>query len=187
MKRASAALALTLAALLSGCSHSLHPQSDRLMISENTFIATNQQAVDQLVRHLGTHLPAGSGPLLVTTLVNIDNLDTSSTLGRVVSEQITSRLVQHDYRVVELKFGNSVYMRKNQGEMVLTRELQETASQHAAKAVVVGTYGESRNQAFISLKVVRPQSGAIIAVHDYAIRLDRGIGLMLRNRSTVTP
>ncbi|MCL7461397.1 FlgO family outer membrane protein [Pseudomonas sp. NW5] len=186
MKLTPAVLALTVA-VLSGCSHSLQHRSERLTLSENTFIATNQIAVDRLIRHLDARLPAGSGPLLVTTLVNIDDLDTSSTLGRVISEQVTSRFVQHDYRIVEMKFGKSVYMHRDQGEMVLTRAVQETASQHAAKAVVVGTYGESRNHAFISLKVVQPETSAIIAVHDYAVPLSHGISLMLRNRPTATP
>lgn len=182
MKAAHAIPLLVLALLgLAGCAHA--PKGPTYeSAARNPFIPTNQQAADVLMLQLEDSLPAGSGPLLVATLVNIDALEQSSTLGRLVSEQVSARFTQAGYKIVEMKFGNSVYMRQDQGEMMLTREVHELASTHAAKAVIVGSYAESKNYVFVNLKVVQPSTNAIIAVHDYALPVTDSVWSMLRGR-----
>ncbi len=146
----------------------------------NPFIPANHQAAEALLGQLNGKL--GGSTLLIATLVNIDALERSSTLGRLVSEQVSARFTQANYHMVEMKFANSVYVLQNQGEMMLTREVQELANQHAAQAVIVGTYGESRDFVFINLKVVQPGTNLVLAVHDYALPLDDNTRAMLRNR-----
>lgn len=146
----------------------------------NPFIPTNHQAADELLGQLGGQL--GGSKLLIATLVNIDALDRSSTLGRLVSEQVSARFTQSGYQMVEMKLQNSVYMSQAQGELMLTREIHDLAHAHAAQAVIVGTYGESKDYVFINLKVVQPNTNLIIAVHDYALPLDDNTRAMLRNR-----
>jgi|SRR5690554_3562170 len=146
----------------------------------NPFIPANHQAAEALLGQLNGKL--GGSNMLIATLVNIDALERSSTLGRLVSEQVSARFTQADYHMVEMKFANSVYVLQNQGEMMLTREVQELASQHSAQAVIVGTYGESKDFVFVNLKVVQPGTNVVLAVHDYALPLDDNTRAMLRNR-----
>ncbi len=163
--------------LLTGCA-----QSGK-RVGNNPLIPANYRAADALMEQLQLHgrLPTRS-TLLMGTLVNIDALDRSSTLGRLVSEQVSARFTQGDYRMVEMKFGKSIYMSQGQGELMLTREIHELADSYSAPAVIVGTYGESRDYLFVNLKVIQSNTNVILAVHDYALPMDANVQAMLRNK-----
>lgn len=158
----------------------------------NPFTRSNQAAATELLRRyrgLGNPVSTAStnnfsataeqAPLIVATLVNIDRLEQSSTFGRVVSEQLSSRLTQLGENVVELKVRNSVFMKRNEGEFLLTRELREVASAHRASAVVVGTYAESSDFVYVTLKVVDVSSSMVLAAYDYTLPIDKQVRRML--------
>ncbi len=147
--------------------------------SVNPFIPANYRAADALLKQITNRLST-SQPMIVATVVNIDALEKSSTLGRLVSEQVSAKFSQAGYSMVEMKFRNNVYMKQDQGEMLLTREIKSVAHSHNAQAVIVGTYGESGDMVFINLKVIQPATNIILAVHDYALPLDDNIRSMLR-------
>jgi TolB-like protein len=189
--RALIASVLLGAVLLSGCEtppkvSSSMPEPTYEQALNNTFTAVNYGAVTELMkRYPGpastTNSAAYPGaPFIVATLANIDQLEQSSTLGRLISEQINSRMAQMGHEVVELKVRNSVFIKRNEGEFLLTREIKEIAAAHNAQAVIVGTYAESASLIYVSLKLVNPASSKILSAYDYALPLDRQIRSMLR-------
>lgn len=150
------------------------------------FIRANQAAATELLRRYRGSRPASTSnfsgsqsPMIVATLVNIDRLEHSSTFGRVISEQLASRLTQLGENVVELKVRNSIFMKRNEGEFLLTREIREVASAHQATAVVVGTYAESPDFVYVTLKVIDVGSSLILAAYDYTLPADRQVRRML--------
>ena len=116
--------------------------------------------------------------LVIASLVNLDALDRSSTLGRVVSEQVSATFTKTGYRMRELKLAGNVFVRK-QGELILTREVRELARIHDAQAVVAGTYAVSREYLYVNLKVIKPEGNLVLAAHDYVLPMDRNIRRML--------
>jgi len=156
----------------------------------NAFSVANYNAVGELMKRypaapaMATNAADGGtgAPFIIATLVNIDQLEQSSTLGRLISEQVASRMSQLGYGVLELKVRNGVYMKRNEGELLLTREIKEVASTHNAQAVIVGTYAESSNMVYVNLKVVNPASNLILAAYDYALPLDKQIHSLIRKR-----
>ena len=169
-------LALLMLFVVSGCAHNAAPSYGK--VSSSPFIRANYQAADALLQQL----PSSGNTMIIATLVNIDALERSSTMGRLVSEQVSARFTQAGNRMVEMKFRNSVYMSQGQGELMLTREIHELAGAHNAQAVIVGSYGESKDYVFINLKVIQPNTNLVLAVHDYALPLDDGMRIMLRNK-----
>lgn len=149
----------------------------------NPFISTNHKAADTLINSVsaGTHPLPPDATLLVATLVNIDALGESSRLGRVIAEQIQARLAQRGYAVVELKLREDVIIQKDQGEFLLSREIQEIKASHNAQAVVVGTYALAKNYAYVHLKMI-DNGNIIIGAHDYTLPLDANIREMLKSR-----
>jgi len=158
----------------------------------SAFNQANYNAVAELLKRLPSpSTPASASnatdssvgaPFVVATLVNIDQLEQSSTLGRLISEQVASRMTQLGFSVLELKVRNGVYMKRNEGELLLTREIKEVASTHNAQAVIVGTYAESATLVHVNLKVVNPSTNVIIAAHDYALPLDKQVSSLIRKR-----
>ena len=183
---------ILLGVLLSGCEANpkvaaVPEPTYEQALSGNTFNSVNYAAVNELMKRFGvpttasnTNSGSSGAPFIVATLVNIDQLEQSSTLGRVISEQITSRMAQMGFGVIELKVRNGVYMKRNEGEFLLTREIKEVATAHRAQAIVVGTYAESASFIYVSLKMVNPANSMILAAYDYALPLDRQIRSMLR-------
>jgi len=155
----------------------------------NSFNTANYNAVAELIKRYpgssnasATNTNASNAPFVVSTLVNIDQLEQSSTLGRLISEQVASRMTQMGYSVLELKIRSGVYMKRNEGELLLTREIKEVASTHNAQAVVVGTYAESATLVHVNLKIVNPATSVILAAYDYALPLDKQIASLIRRR-----
>lgn len=169
------ACVLGLAIVLGGCA--IEP-TNYSSVAANDFVAANYRAADALHAQLQGKL-AGGQPLIMATLVNIDALEHSSMLGRVVSEQIATRLAQGGLPVLEMKLRNSVYLKRNQGELMLTRELGEVAGTHNAQAVVVGSYAETRDTIFINVKVIQPTTNLVLAGHDYVLAKQGTIRSML--------
>jgi TolB-like protein len=180
---AVAALSAALfATLLGGCA-SVPPKEEAnyATLSSNQFVNANYKAADALLSQLGGKLAADK-PLIMATVVNIDALDQTSTLGRLVSEQISTRMAQGGLKMLEMKLRNAVYLKRNQGELMLTREIGEVAQSHNAQAVVVGSYAETSDMVFINVKVVQPQSNFVLAGHDYVLQKEGIVRSMLLQR-----
>jgi TolB-like protein len=185
-----------LATLLSAC----HTVRSNGLSDTDQLIATTYQAADALYANwtkkeidfdesrpieitANNYSRESNGPIIVATLVDIKNLEQTSNFGRFTSELLASRLSQLGAEVLEIKLRNTVFIRQNEGEFMLTREVQELAATHKVAAVLVGTYTENGQSVFASLKLVRPEDGKILAAYDYAQRKDNEIAWLLGDKS----
>lgn len=122
-------------------------------------------------------------PILVATVANVDNLETSSTFGRILSEHIASQLAQLGYNVSEVKLRNSFLVRNKAGEFMISRDLKNLKWAKSAQAVVTGTYGAGNSVVFVSLRVVRFSDSRIIGSHDYSLPIGLNTRYLLRGSS----
>ncbi|MDR3159933.1 MAG: hypothetical protein LBU11_13235 [Zoogloeaceae bacterium] len=146
--------------------------------AQSELIAASYQAADALISQAGESLSLRH-PVIIATLVNINALEESSPLGRLVSEQLGARLAQRGYKVVELKIRQKLYMKRHEGELMLTREIRDIAQQHNAQALVIGTYTEGADRVFLNLKLTQIESNIALAAVDYALPLDMNIRALL--------
>ena len=138
-------------------------------------VLASHEAIDHLLAKLPADRPLDpKQPIIVASLVNIDDL-TSSRLGRLVSEQLMTRLVDRGFTITELKLRESIYIRHREGELMLSREIPEISKKHAAQAVLVGTYAQSINNLYITIKLVGVADNLVIAAHDYVMPMDAEI------------
>ncbi|GFO56783.1 hypothetical protein GMSM_37900 [Geomonas sp. Red276] len=147
--------------------------------TEDPLISSSHRTVDDLLQNI----PAGKElnrrqPIIVASLVNIDDLN-SSRLGRMVAEQLATRLTQKGYSVVELKLRDSIFVRQSQGELLLSREIKDITLSHKAQAVLVGTYAESRGAVYLTVKLVGVGDNVAISAVDYALPLGSDVRAML--------
>ena len=183
MRAAALALSAALAAtLLAGCAGAPpKEEANYATLSSNQFVNANYKAADALLAQLNGKLAADK-PLIMATIVNIDALDQTSTLGRLISEQVSTRMAQGSLKMLEMKLRTSVYLKRNQGELMLTREIGDVAQTHNAQAVVVGSYAETSDMVFINVKVVQPQTNFVLAGHDYVLAKEGIVRSMLLQR-----
>lgn len=125
-----------------------------------------QQPVPPLIPHQSDQ------PILVTTLVNNDNLDESSSFGRTFQNHLAAGFVNRGYAVKEIKLRRNMLVEKRQGEFMLTRDVQEMAGKQKAQAVVVGTYTMANRIMYLSVRLVSPSNQAIRGVYEDKLYLD---------------
>ncbi len=141
-------------------------------------IKTSYEAADELIAQAKPPLiPQQS--ILVASFVNIDNLEESSTFGRTIAEYLGSRLTQHGYKVVEMKLRRSIFMKKDAGEFILSRDLQEISTRHNAQAIIAGTYAVGKNVVYVSARIVQLSDSTILSSHGYKLSLGRDTKTML--------
>ncbi|MCL4756886.1 MAG: hypothetical protein KJZ96_00945 [Rhodocyclaceae bacterium] len=182
MKRMMILAALAAAVLATGCANTqtngrIEPTYEEA--SKDRFLVANRAGLDALIEGLDRDTYGGT-PILVATVVNINDLRRSAPLGRTVSEQYASQLVSRGYNVKELKLRGDVFVQEGTGELLLSREIKDIAKSHAAMLVLVGTYSSASNYTYISLKLVRTEDGRIIRAHDYALPNDRDVTRLLQ-------
>jgi TolB-like protein len=131
-------------------------------------------------------LIGSSDPLIVASFVNVNNLEESSSFGRILAEQIGSRFVQRGHKVIELKLRQeSIFIREGNGEFLLSRDIRELSKTYNAAAVVVGTYAEGVDRMYVSARTLRPVDSMIISTFDVGIVMNPVAMSVLLNRDNV--
>lgn len=164
-----ALIAITVfAGVLTACESTL----DRNYVAKMTYKATQDLLLDT------SPVITQQTPMLVTTVTDVDNMETANTFGRVIAEQISSRLAQMGYNVTELKMRESLNIKQgldnpmDSGEYILSRDIESLKGEHEAAAIVAGTYAVAGQQVIVSLKLLDVATGKIVNATDYFLPLD---------------
>ncbi len=174
----SVALTILLFIGLTGCT-----DQNRIKpaIKDANLIAMNYIAAEHLISSASDVL-IQSKPLLITSFVNIDNLNTSSTFGRITSEQVGSQFSQSGYRVIEMKLRKDVLIKGQSGEFILSRALKSLSTSYDAQAVLAGTYAVGANMVYVTSKLISPHDGVVLASYDYMLPMGPDTVKLLRIR-----
>src|SRR6056297_3560058 len=92
-----------------GCAQNPHQAKKPFTPNQATFkphsnlIESSYSVADRLVEALRQRDIPWDSQMLSASFVSIDNLEESCTLGRLISEQISSRLAQYGYQIMEMK------------------------------------------------------------------------------------
>lgn len=169
------------AGLLAGCANTAVPVRTEPTYQEaaaSPFLAYNREAITKLVTGFDLHA-LGDSPVLVATVVNVNDLGRSAPLGRTLSEQYASLLAGQGFNVKEVKLRGDLFVKEGAGELLLSREVKDIARHHNASLVLVGTYSAAANYTYLSLKLVRTEDSRIVRGHDYALPNDRDVQRLL--------
>ena len=172
---------LAAAALLAGCANNapqVRVEPTYQEAASSPFIQSSRDAVATLTA--GFEMSSlGTGPVLVATVVNVNDMSRSAPLGRTLSEQYASHMAALGFNVKELKLRGDVFVKEGAGGLLLSREIKDIARNHNAAMVLVGTYSAAANYTYVSLKLVRTEDSRIVRGHDYALPNDRDVQRLL--------
>jgi len=152
--------------------------------TEVDVVANSYQAAERLLRGLQQPLDPNK-PILVATLVDVADMRQSSDLGRIVAEQVSSRLTQLGYQTREMKFRGSFLVRQGGGEFVLSRALRDISRKQDAQAVVAGVYAVAHDGVYLTLRMIRAQDSAVIASYDYRLPIGADVAALLGSSDNV--
>ena len=191
MKRTSSLCLLIIAVILNltACQTAPEPRTAKLIdVEDGDYLITKTySAADKLVEQLDK-LGAEDG-FIVSSFVDINSLNQSSSFGRISAEQVASRLAQHGFKILDVKLRKEDILIQsaegsngNPGEFLLSRDLKEgIGPQHDVSAVVVGMYTTSRygRNTHVSVRAIKVEDGSILAAHDFSLD-NREIQALLR-------
>lgn len=182
MKFAAFSLTLAATAFLAGC-NTVPVSAQR---TEPTYQEAAMAPMLQSSRDTVRQLTAGfdmqalnGGPVLVATIVNVNDLSRSAPLGRTLAEQYASQMAALGFNVKEVKLRGDVFVQEGAGELLLSREVKDIARNQNASLVLVGTYSPAANYTYVSLKLVRTEDSRIVRGYDYALPNDRDVQRLL--------
>jgi len=166
------ALALVMALTLSGCASTAHQgfYQTKPSVPDADIINTSHQAAEALIQKSMGELNAGK-PLLAASFANIDNLEQTSSFGRIISQQFATAFSDSGFTLVEMLLRKDVYIKQQGGEFLLSREVIALSEVHNAPVVIVGTYAVGKKSVFITAKIIDVQESTVIAAHDYQLPL----------------
>ena len=139
-------------------------------VTDDDLVGSSHRAADSLVKKAGARLDTQRS-IAAASFVNIDDLSESSSFGRIVSQQLASRLSGHGFQIIEMLLRKSVYIQQQAGEFLLSRELKNISKEHNVQAAIVGTYAVGKNSVYVTAKIVDSASSIVIASHDYELAL----------------
>ncbi len=140
----------------------------RSIVRDANLVDASHTAADALLER-APWLRERREPLLATTFVDINNLETSSALGRVIGEQVGSRFAQQGFTVIEIKMRNNIFVAEGTGELMLSRSLREISQSHNAAAVITGTYAVARQSVYVTARLIRATDNLVLAAYDYVL------------------
>lgn len=126
----------------------------------------NVQAAQQLSREL--KIAGNRNPVFFATAVDLDDLGSTSSFGRMISEQVSSGLVSSGTPVNEIRLrGDLLVSQKAAGEFILSREVEKLTEGQAATHAVYGTYTKMRESYSVTFKAVNLKTGVVVATSSY--------------------
>ena len=141
--------------------------------------ATCYDAVDDLLAQVPT---VDCGRMLVSTLVDINDVSRTSMFGRQVSEFHASRLSQRAVDVIHATVRQDHMIVRDNGQFLLSRDIQNLAADHNAKFALVGTYGVVSEAVTVSLRLVSTIDDSTVAAVDYELPRSKPVVDMLTTR-----
>jgi hypothetical protein len=117
-------------------------------------------------------------PLLVASVSNVENVESSSAFGNIVSDLIRTRLVQDGHPNSEVRLRRSLSFDKGEGEFMLSRDSHVLMGAPTAAAIVTGTYAAGYEKVYVSIKVVSVTDAHIIAGADFVVPFQEVAGLL---------
>jgi len=105
--------------------------------------------------------------MVVGSVEDIQDVNSSTPFGNIISEMVRSRLVQRGLKVADLRVRSSVLLDRTKGEMLLSRDRRALLSPPVATDIVTGTYAVGSDKVYVSLKMIGASDARIVAASDF--------------------
>lgn len=124
----------------------------------------------------------------VSTFVELDNLEKSSSFGRYVPEQVSSELYKLNFHIRDLRQRINVKTAPMLGEFALSRQSREIMKKFRIDAILTGVYMIVGHKLVVNARILNVDTSRLVSVGRMVIDLDRNIYVHnLLNRNTVGP
>ncbi len=118
-------------------------------------------------------------PIVVTTFVDLNNLNQSSVFGRVLAEQLLDELHKAGFTLSEIRKGRDIFMKEALGEMILSRNARDVLAKSSARAVIAGTYVVTTKSVIINARLLDINSPLVLSSSSYSLKMTEELKKLL--------
>jgi TolB-like protein len=123
-------------------------------------------------------------PLVVTTFVDLNDFSKTSIFGRVMAERMIDALSTRGFKVLEVRRGQDLFMRKGVGELILTQDVAELPSGSVrARIVLAGTYMATEDSVIINARIIDTRIPQVVSTASIELPMNADIEDMLQGIS----
>ena len=180
MKNKLIAIAL-LAAFTAGCGLRMPPPKN-IVTSERDDRFGTLYIANELNRNLQKR-DIMDAPVIVTTFVDLNDLGKTSVFGRMMAERLIDELSRKGFKVLEVRRAQDLFMKKDVGELILTRDVAELTGSSNARTVLAGTYVANEQSVIINARLIDTKSPQVISTVSYEVAMTQEIQGLLQGTS----
>ncbi|PLX51064.1 MAG: hypothetical protein C0613_01730 [Desulfobulbaceae bacterium] len=149
-----------------------------MSVATPDFFGFGDYLARQLVAGRGGHGGRGER-ILLTSMVNLDNLYESSAFGRTMTESLSTCLFRYGFRVAEVRKAPSLFIRDREGELLLSRDAALVAKSQAVQGIVTGTYSLTPTTVIINVRLLDAGSQEVLSVAGMELQRSHNINYLL--------
>lgn len=159
-------MALSIICLAGGCA--THALSDSTAPIESTITLPPVGNFNDKMKNLADQLDKNaaanslSNRYVVTSFTNLDKIDDTNALGRLISENLIYGLQMHKWHIIEIRLTKGVDV-NSAGEFFLSRDVNKLREEYKISGVVTGTYSLAEGNLTINARVIDVNTGTVIS------------------------
>jgi len=127
----------------------------------------------------------GEKTVAVTSFVDLNNLDSSSSFGRFVAERLSMEMHDLGFNIRELRQRKSIKFKRQEGEFGLTRQSTDLMRKFQVDAVLAGTYLIVGAEVVVNARLIDVDSSRVISVGHMVVNLKQIRGMLPRNSRAI--
>lgn len=123
---------------------------------------------DQLERNMDKKMQ--KRPMIVTTFTNLDNIKETSSLGRVLAENLMHELQIRGFSVLDIRLVKDIIINES-GEFSLSRDIQKIKDNFRIGMVTTGTYTVIDDTVIVNSRVIDVDTGIVVSSGQLAMKV----------------
>jgi TolB-like protein len=136
-----------------------------------------------MAEDMGANIRSKAGApmsVVITTFVDLNDLARTSVLGRILAEKMIDEMNRQGFTVIELRRAQDLFVKKDGGEFILTRDVGELSKTTSASALLAGTYLATSNTIIINARLMDIKTPRVLATVSYEMNKTDEIEGMLK-------
>ena len=171
-------IAILIALFSAGCAG----QEQNLSLPAANFFGFGEKITAQLLAS-NPHGAVQGQKLILTTLVDLDNLYNTSAFGRAITESLSTCLFRQGFQVTEVRKTPGLFIQQKKGELALSRNAARVAPEQDATAIITGTYSLTPATVIINIRMIAADSSTVLSVAGLEIDRNKNINSLLHRTS----
>lgn len=135
------------------------------------FFGFGEEIANQLLA--SQHNGFGHGEkIILTTLVDLDDLQQTSAFGRAMTEALSTCLFKRGFRIIEIRKTLALYIKKKSGELGLSRDTARLSEDEDVYGLITGTYVLTPGSVIVNIRMIEAASQEVLSVA--GLEIERG-------------